>query len=117
MSSADESSVAIRYTPEFKRNLRVLSKKSRHIQQDLQPVIDELQQGKVIGDQVSGVGYTIYKVRVRNTDARRGKRGGYRVIYYLQTKSDTILITIYSKMEQSDITAARIQQIIKSSGS
>jgi mRNA-degrading endonuclease RelE of RelBE toxin-antitoxin system len=114
MSSADGPSITIRYTSEFKRNLRVLSKKYRHIRQDIQSVIDDLQQSKIIGDQVPGVGYTIYKVRVRNTDARKGKRGGYRVIYYLQTKTDIILITIYSKTEQSDISDTRIQQIIKS---
>lgn len=115
MRSDEKSSAAIRYTPEFKRNLRALSKKYRHIRQDIQPVIDDLRQNKIIGDQVPGIGYTIFKVRVRNTDARKGKSGGYRVIYYLQTKAHIILITIYSKTEQSDISAARIQQIIESS--
>jgi mRNA-degrading endonuclease RelE of RelBE toxin-antitoxin system len=55
---------------------------------------------------------TIYKVRIRNRDAARGKSGGYRVIYYLKTSSAVILITIYSKTEQSDITSVKIKQIL-----
>jgi mRNA-degrading endonuclease RelE of RelBE toxin-antitoxin system len=44
--------VQVKYTPEFKRNLRALVKKYRHIRSDIQPVIDQLCAGKVIGDQV-----------------------------------------------------------------
>jgi len=34
--------VQVEFTPEFKRNLRALSKKYRHIRSDVQPVIDRL---------------------------------------------------------------------------
>jgi len=51
-------------------------------------------------------------VRVPNRDVRRGKSGGYRIIYYLQTQADIILITIYSKTEQADISAAQIRRIV-----
>jgi hypothetical protein len=33
------------------------------------------------GDQISGTGFTVFKVRVKNSDIRKGKRAGYRVIY------------------------------------
>jgi len=42
--------VHIEYTPEFKRNLRTLAKKYRHIRSDVEPVIDKLRSGKIIGD-------------------------------------------------------------------
>lgn len=54
----------------------------------------------------------ISKVRVRNRDAGRGKSDGYRVIYYLQTKEEAILVTIYSKSDQSDIKLEKVQDII-----
>jgi len=57
-------------------------------------------------------GYTIFKVRIRNSDVSRGKSGGYRVIYYLRTATSVILVTIYSKTEQSDISAAKIKNIL-----
>lgn len=57
-------------------------------------------------------GYTIYKVRVKNQDLKKGKRSGYRLLYYLKTKTHVILITIYSKTEQSDVSANQVHQII-----
>jgi mRNA-degrading endonuclease RelE of RelBE toxin-antitoxin system len=102
----------IEYTPEFKRNLRALSKKYRHIRSDVQPVIEQLQKDEIIGDRVPGVKYTIFKVRVRNRDISKGKRSGYRLIYFLKEPQNIILITIYSKLEQADVPASQIKNII-----
>ena len=108
--------VTIKFTPEFKRNLRALAKKYRHIKSDIQPVIERIQEGNFLGDQISRTqGYTIFKVRVKNRDIHKGKRSGYRFIYYLKTHKEIILITIYSKTEQSDIAPEKIRQIIKKS--
>ncbi len=76
-------------------------------------MILDLQSGLLPGDQVTGTSYTIFKVRIPNRDVQKGKSGGYRLIYYLQTKVDIILITIYSKSEQSDITAVQIRRIVR----
>jgi mRNA-degrading endonuclease RelE of RelBE toxin-antitoxin system len=100
------------YTPEFKRNIRQLSKKYRHIKSDIQPIIDDLIRGKTPGDQIPGVRYEVFKVRASNSDATKGKSGGYRVIYYRPNDEITVLITIYSKSEQSDVTPAQIRGII-----
>ena len=108
-----ENPTEIRFTPEFKRNLRALAKKYRHIRSDVQPIIDQLQAGDFAGNQVPGTSYTIYKLRVRNSDLRKGKRAGYRLIYYLQTQTQVILVTIYSKTEQSDISTAQIRHIVE----
>lgn len=104
---------ALEFTPEFKRNLRILAGKYRHIRSDLEPLLNDLEGGNTPGDRVSGTGYAIFKVRVKNRDAQKGKRGGYRVIYYLGTPEQIILVTIYSKMEQSDISVSEIQRILK----
>jgi mRNA-degrading endonuclease RelE of RelBE toxin-antitoxin system len=60
-------------------------------------------EGGIPGDQIPDVGYSVYKVRLSNRDAQRGKSGGYRVIYYLKTPQRIILIDIYSKSDQVDI--------------
>ena len=113
MPNEKVSSVRVRFTPEFKRNLRALSKKYRHIRSDVQPVIDQIQTGEFVGDQIPRVKYTVFKVRVKNSDIRKGKRSGYRFIYYLRTQTDVILVTIYSKLEQSDISAEQIRRILR----
>ena len=70
--------ISIEFTPEFKRSLKRLAKKYRHIRSDIESVINELQKGNIIGNQVPRVGYPIFKVRVKNSDIQKGKRSGYR---------------------------------------
>ena len=103
----------IEFTPELKRNLRALSKKYRHIRSDVQPVIEQLQSGEIIGDQVPRTRYTIFKVRIRNSDIQKGKRSGYRLIYHLKKPTNIVLVTIYSKLDQADVSAEQIRRILK----
>ncbi len=106
-------SITITYTDEFKRNLRQLLKKYVRIREDIEPIIQVLQQGELLGDRIQQGAYIVYKVRVKNSNVQKGKSGGYRIIYYLKTQTDIVLLTIYSKSEQSDITANEIKRIIK----
>ncbi|MFQ6007105.1 MAG: type II toxin-antitoxin system RelE/ParE family toxin [Woeseia sp.] len=105
--------MAVHYAEAFKRQLKRLRRKYRRIRTDIEPLIEALSAGDTPGDQIQCIGYTVYKARVRNTDAGRGKRGGYRVIYYLADRDAVLLVTVYSKTEQSDISADQIQQIIE----
>lgn len=105
--------MAVSYSDAFKRQLKRLSRRYRHIRADVQLVIDQLEAGQTPGDQVRGLGHTLYKVRARNTSAKRGKSGGYRIIYYLKTDTDVLLVTIYSKSEQSDVDADELVKIIR----
>lgn len=103
----------IRFTPAFKRNLRQLAKKYRHIRQDIQPLLDTLLAGSYPGDQIPDIGVPVYKVRAHNTDAHRGKRGGYRIIYTCLTPTTIILVTVYSKSDQQDIAPHTIRTLIE----
>ncbi|MBD2596846.1 type II toxin-antitoxin system RelE/ParE family toxin [Nostoc spongiaeforme FACHB-130] len=108
----DQPLIQVEASPTFNRNIRTLAKKYRSIRNDIQPVIEQLQQGELPGDQIPGVGYTVFKLRVRNSDIQKGKSGGYRLIYYVKTATGIILLTIYTKSEQVDIAADDIQSII-----
>ncbi|MBE9050530.1 type II toxin-antitoxin system RelE/ParE family toxin [Nostocales cyanobacterium LEGE 11386] len=108
----DQPLIQVEASPTFKRNLRALAKKYRSIRNDIQPVIEQLQQGELPGDQIPGVGYAIFKLRVRNSNTQKGKSGGYRLIYYVKTATGIILLTVYTKSEQVDIAAKDIQSII-----
>jgi mRNA-degrading endonuclease RelE of RelBE toxin-antitoxin system len=89
--------VEIEVSPEFKRSLRSLAKRYRNIRSDIQPIIDALQAGNVVGDQIRGVGYSVFKIRIKNSNNQKGNSGGYRFIYYLKTDTQILLITIYSQ--------------------
>ena len=91
-SDDSTTAAAVRFTPEFKRNLHALSKKYRHIRSDVEPVIRQIEAGDFVGDQVPGTGHTIFKARIRNRDIRKGKSAGYRLIYYLKTTHDVVLM-------------------------
>ena len=100
------------FSDEFKTRIRTLIKRYRSIRTDLKPLLDELQSGNFIGDQIPGTGYTVFKVRLKNSDIQKGKSGGYRVIYQLSSDTYILLVIIYSKSDQDDIPANQIRDII-----
>jgi len=106
--------VTVDLTPEYKRNLRKLSKKYRKIRLDIQPIIEELQAGNFLGDHIPGLGeeYVILKLRIKNSDIQKGKRAGYRLIYQLESPLSILLLTIYSKSEKEDISSQEIINIL-----
>jgi mRNA-degrading endonuclease RelE of RelBE toxin-antitoxin system len=99
-------------SPWFSKRIKKLRKRYPHIAQDIRPLIEQLTRGETPGDHVQAKSFNIYKVRVSNRDAQRGKSGGYRVVYYIQTESHIVLLTIYSKSDQNDISLEEIQTII-----
>ncbi len=105
--------MSVEFTSLFKRRLKGLAKKYRQIQADIQPILDQLLLGNLIGNQISGTTYTVYKVRAKNSDAQSGKSGGYRLIYQLVTPKDIVLHLIYSKSEQANVSADEIQDMIE----
>jgi len=102
----------VEYSEAFKRQLKRLSRRYRQIKKDIKPIVDELIAGKTPGDQIIGTGYTLYKVRAKNSDSQRGKSGGYRVIYYLKTDTHCTLVTLYSKSDQGDIDVNELSRLL-----
>ncbi len=109
----NKSPVNVVAIPTFQKALKRLSKKYSNIGSDLQVLTRELEQGATPGDQIQGLKYAVYKVRLRNRDASKGKSGGYRVIYYLKTEEKLLLVYIYSKTERVDISADEIRRMIE----
>ena len=109
-----DDAVSIRFFDEFEEELYKLSKRFRNIRSDVQPIIEQLQQGNVVGDRISGIGeeYIVYKVRVRNSNIQKGKSAGYRLIYQVESSTNVLLLTIYSKSDREDIGVNEIQDIL-----
>ena len=111
----ESSPVRVLTADEFKAQIRILKKRYRQIRSDIQPLILQLKNGENPGDQISGTGYIAYKVRTKNSDIRKGKSGGYRVIYQVLTATIVVLLYIYAKSDQDDVAAADIRAIIENS--
>ena len=105
-------SIEIALTLRFQKDLRDLVKRYRSVRKDLQILIEQLQSGEIPGDELMGAKYQLFKVRIKNSDTRKGKSGGYRVIYYLKTSQAIILVTIYSKSDFSDVSSETIEEAI-----
>jgi mRNA-degrading endonuclease RelE of RelBE toxin-antitoxin system len=107
-----EPIVEIETADEFDRRSKILKKKYRRLKSDLEPLLLLLQAGETPGDVLTGLPVLVFKVRVSNSDASRGKSGGYRVIYYVALPTKIVLLTIYSKSEQENIDAKEVERIV-----
>jgi mRNA-degrading endonuclease RelE of RelBE toxin-antitoxin system len=118
MTSNDAGSAGrqVFFTSEFKRNIRQLVRKYRRMQQDIQPLLNILGARQTPGDRIPGIAEEVYKVRVRNSDSQRGKSGGYRIIYEVTAEDTVVLLTVYAKTEQDDISVQEIAAIITAYG-
>ena len=66
----DDAAKAVQaeFMPGFKRNIRQLAKRYRHLQADIQPIITQPEAGQTSGAQIPRTSYTVFKVRVKNSD-------------------------------------------------
>ncbi len=98
------------FTPAAERQLKRLAKKYRRIKQDLAPLEVLLPGNPRAGDAIPGFADTVFKIRVASSDMKKGKRGGFRVIYHLDEFAQTVwLLDIYAKAEQENPDYARLQ--------
>src|SRR5687768_9250969 len=99
--------------PQFEKDLKQLRRKYPAVTTEVRKLVVQPENDERPGDRVPNVGYEVYKVRLPNPSARRGTSGGFRVIYYVQLIDSIILLTLYSKTEQSDISPEAIRQVLE----
>ena len=99
------------FTNWFNRNLKKLSRRNPHLRKDFETFISTLDaDSHPIIPQSSGA----RKARMKATG--RGKRGGYRVIYYFIDGDTVWLITIYDKVKQENLSPSeqsRMRQLVQ----
>lgn len=108
------------YSQTFKKSAKQLYKKYKQIFDDLESFENELKKSQeLIGDRLQEFeGLHVYKARVKNSSSSTGKRGGFRVIYYVESVKDeiSIFITVYSKNEQGNVSRKEIEDILMADG-
>jgi mRNA-degrading endonuclease RelE of RelBE toxin-antitoxin system len=110
---SNQSIVQVETSGNFERQFRGLFKRYRKSRSDVQPIIEQLQSGEVLGDRLSGLNIFVFKVRVKNSDIQKGKSAGYRLIYQVETPTRIILLAIYAKSDQSNISTTEIEDIVE----
>ncbi len=103
----------VEFTPYFEKSLLKLARRFPTVLDDLNGLIRLIETGNTPGDKIPHIEYSVFKVRLPNRSARKGKSGGFRVIYYVQTADLTVMITIYSKSDQTDISPNQLRALIE----
>lgn len=97
----------------------VRKKKFKHVDDDIDGIISDLESGNLIGDEINDIKIDnnnhTYKVRAANSDTKVGKSNGYRLIYYVvKDDREIYLLTIYYKKEDNNIPSkGEIANLIK----
>jgi mRNA-degrading endonuclease RelE of RelBE toxin-antitoxin system len=105
--------IEVIFAQAFLDDIKRLKKKYRHILTDVDGLVERLRHGETPGDQIPSVGYTAYKVRLKSSDLAKGKSSGFRLVYYIRTASERILLTIYVKSERTDVSPETITRLIR----
>jgi len=104
-------------TPTFEKEYKKLKRRFPRIDKDFEMFLDEVEHCGDLGTAIPDVvkdGNKVFKKRVRNSSARKSKRGGFRVIKYLLVEDNSVyLLDIYSKTDQDDITAGNIKALLR----
>ena len=101
-------------TVTFQKSIKLLKKKFRSVKDDLYDVIQALEKDPTTGDPIPGWNKEIWKIRAASSDIKRGKSGGFRLIYFWKTGEFKIyLLTAYFKGEKTEIKKREIDDLLK----
>ena len=104
-------------TTPFKKSVKRLKKRHRNINKDMHLAISTLTTNPYLGQIIQGAS-GIRKLRVRNTDLKKGKSGGYRLLYYAVDEPSQILylLLVYVKSDKADVTQRELKSLLDELG-
>lgn len=95
----------------FERDAKTLIKKYASLKQELTDLGDELAKNPTLG---TPLGKECYKIRLAIKSKRKGESGGARVITYVITdKNEVILLAIYDKKIKDNLTDRELRELIE----
>lgn len=103
-------------TPHFKEEVKRLSRKYHHIEDDLQGFYQGFLENPIQSAfAIPGFERKLWKIRIRSRDQQRGKSGGFRLIFYFDESNPGTVhaLTIYPKSEREDISAKELWELYK----
>jgi hypothetical protein len=96
--------------PPFDKEFKRLAKKYPFLKAELATLVDELASDP---DKGTAIGRDCYKIRLSIASKGKGKSGGARVVTHCAvTDGLVILLSIYDKSEQSDISDKELLRLL-----
>ena len=110
-------SVSIITTDNFRREAKKLIKKYRSLRDELQQLSEELEENPKLGTLITE---NVYKIRLAVKSKGKGKRGGLRIITYVDVEIQEIdedntivyLLSIYDKSDYENISDKQLKSLI-----
>jgi len=100
----------------FDRESKRLTRKFPSLEAEVDRLTTQLEKDARPGAKMAGLGYQVFKVRLPNRSAQRGKSGGFRAIYQERSGRLVLLLLIYWKTERADIPDDVIIRAIEEAG-
>jgi mRNA-degrading endonuclease RelE of RelBE toxin-antitoxin system len=101
-------------TLSFKKGLKHIAKKHKHILSDITSLIIQLSENPTLG---TDLGKNVYKIRLAITGSSKGKSGGARIITYVKIIAQTVVLAeIYLKNEYDTADEDVIIEQLKNEG-
>jgi hypothetical protein len=99
------------YFPDcFKKQLKRLKKKFPSVKSDILNAFENFDIKTSIK-----LGHKLYKIRIKSSDSKSGKRGSFRVIVLLKrVKNLLIPIAIFHKSDKENLTQSEVEKYIDS---
>lgn len=92
--------------PHFKKQLKLLCKKHRHLKNDLIKLLENFDKS-----QSKSLGNSLYKIKMKSQDIPRGKNKSFRLILFiLETKNYIIPTMIYYRGEKDNVSVKEINR-------
>jgi mRNA-degrading endonuclease RelE of RelBE toxin-antitoxin system len=104
----------VQLTETFQKSIRALKKKYPQVKDDLLSQVKALEEDPFAGDPIPGWNKEVWKVRVASSDVKKGKRGGYRLIYFWKAgETKVYLLLACFKGEKAEISKKEIERLLK----
>lgn len=91
----------ILYSDDFRKSAKKIAKRYKSLKSDLKTFTNSLEDNPRQGTELFT---NVYKIRIKNSDNNKGKSAGYRIITYLITQDEILLVNIYSKSDISNLS-------------
>ena len=100
----------IKYSENFLKEAKKLSKKFKLLKTDLKTAVNEIEKDNNFG---TPLGFNLYKKRVKNSSIPTGKSGGYRIILYTKVEDEIVLLSIYSKTQKESLNDEELRVLLR----
>ena len=98
------------YSSDFIKSAKKIAKRYKSLKNDLKTFTNSLEDNPRQGTELFT---NVYKIRIKNSDNHKGKSAGYRIITYLITQDEILLVNIYSKSDIPNLSDEDINMTIK----